>query len=51
MSEAGRLVRQHMGLTERLAWYTLVICTCGILYPFYRARKRHIESTTVHYTA
>lgn len=42
-------IKSKTGLsnTETLVWWTLVIGSCGILYPAYRARKHAAERKTV----
>lgn len=41
----------HIGAPEMLAHALLIICTCGLWYPVYRARKTRAErrSVTRHY--
>lgn len=35
-----------MSTGEGLFWFFAVLCSCGMLYPFYRARKHHLDRTT-----
>jgi hypothetical protein len=35
-----------MSLTEGAIWWTAIVFTCGLAYPFYRARKHNLDRTT-----
>jgi hypothetical protein len=49
MEYMGKEVEQHMAAWEWLVWWTLVICSLGILYPLYRHRKKEIARTSKFY--
>ena len=35
-----------MSVTEGAIWWFAIICTCGLAYPAYRARKHKADRTT-----
>lgn len=35
-----------MSVAEGTFWFCAVLCSCGILYPAYRARKHKLDRTT-----
>lgn len=35
-----------MSVAEGAAWWLAIFCTCGLAYPFYRARKHKADRTT-----
>lgn len=43
---AGREVRQHMTAAEAAMWWTGIVFSCGLLYPFYRHRRNQLHRTT-----
>jgi hypothetical protein len=43
---AGREVAQHMRATEAAIWWCMIICSCGLAYPFYRHRLNQLRRTT-----
>lgn len=45
MRYTGKQVQQHMHATEGALWWCLIICTCGLAYPFYRHRKNRLART------
>ena len=49
MHETGRAVRQHMGATEGILHWTMIICTVGLWYPVYRHRRNALNRTTKFY--
>ena len=49
MEYMGKEVEQHMAAWEWLTWWVLIVCSCGILYPFYRHRKKEIARTSHFY--
>lgn len=43
-----KAVSKHgMSVAEGTFWFFAVICSCGIAYPAYRARKHKLDRTTV----
>ena len=38
--------KSGMSVAETLAHWTAVLCTCGLWYPVYRARKHAADRTT-----
>lgn len=36
-----------MSVAEGTVWAFLCVCTCGLAYPAYRARKHKLDRTTV----
>lgn len=35
-----------MSIGEGLAWWVMIICTCGLAWPLYRARRHKLNRTT-----
>jgi len=41
--------RHGMSVAEGTFWAFAIICTCGLAYPAYRARKHSLDRTTTTY--
>ncbi len=35
-----------MSVAEGTVWAIVIVCTCGLAYPAYRARKHKLDRTT-----
>lgn len=47
--QTGYSVRQRMSAPEKLFHTFMLMCTCGIWYPVYAARRDSIRRVTKHY--